>query len=166
MAVLSRLVHTSPLADIIDHTAVGKHLGNWLTAATSKEVRAYIRDNLETLYHPSCTARMAPLSEGGVVNARLKVHGIHGLRIVDASIFPTIISGHTVRSFIFILFFFFRPNHYGALVRRCLTRWRVQLATIPMPASRHGTTDVLLFSSAICERMSYRMVYRPPQRSQ
>lgn len=95
MAILSRVMHTSPLADIIDHTAADRRLGNWLPAASPKEVRAYVRDNVETLYHPACTARMAPLSEGGVVDARLKVHGIHGLRVVDASVFPTIISGHT-----------------------------------------------------------------------
>jgi len=99
MAILSRAMHTSPLADIIDHTTTDKRLGNWLPTASPKEVRAYVRDHLETLYHPACTARMAPLSEGGVVDARLKVYGVHGLRIVDASIFPTIISGHTVRSF-------------------------------------------------------------------
>ncbi|KAH9052988.1 GMC oxidoreductase [Lactarius deliciosus] len=95
MAVLSRIIHTSPLADIIDHTAADKRLGNWLPEANPKEVRAYIRGNVETLYHPTSTARMAPQSEGGVVDTRLRVHGIHGLRIVDASIFPTIISGHT-----------------------------------------------------------------------
>ncbi|KAH8990270.1 GMC oxidoreductase [Lactarius akahatsu] len=95
MAVVSRVIHTSPLADIIDHTAADKRLGNWLPEASPKEVRAYVRGNVETLYHPTSTARMAPQSEGGVVDARLRVHGIHGLRIVDASIFPTIISGHT-----------------------------------------------------------------------
>ncbi|KAH9055222.1 GMC oxidoreductase [Lactarius vividus] len=95
MAVLSRVIHTPPLADIIDHTAADKRLGNWLPEASPKEVRAYVRSNVETLYHPTSTARMAPQSEGGVVDARLRVHGIHGLRIVDASIFPTIISGHT-----------------------------------------------------------------------
>ncbi|KAH9030564.1 GMC oxidoreductase [Lactarius hengduanensis] len=95
MAVLSRVIHTSPLADIIDHTAADKRLGNWLPEASPKEVRAYVRRNVETLYHPTSTARMAPQSEGGVVDARLRVHGIHGLRIVDASVFPTIISGHT-----------------------------------------------------------------------
>ncbi|KAH9041610.1 GMC oxidoreductase [Lactarius pseudohatsudake] len=95
MAILSRVIHTSPLADIIDHTAADKRLGNWLPEASPKEVRTYVRGNVETLYHPTSTARMAPQSEGGVVDARLRVHGIHGLRIVDASIFPTIISGHT-----------------------------------------------------------------------
>jgi hypothetical protein len=110
MAILSRVMYTSPLADIIDHTESDKRMGHWLPSASPKEVRAYIRDHLETLYHPTSTARMAPLSEGGVVDARLKVHGIHGLRIVDASIFPTITSGHTVRSFTFSLLFSVRAT--------------------------------------------------------
>ena len=110
MTVLSRVMYTSPLADIIDHTESDKRLGHWLPSASPKEVRAYIRDHLETLYHPTSTARMAPLSEDGVVDARLKVHGIQGLRIVDASIFPTIISGHTVRLFTFSLSFFVRAT--------------------------------------------------------
>lgn len=110
MAILSRVMHTSPLADIIDHTESDKRMGHWLPTASSKEVRAYIRNHLETLYHPTSTARMAPLSEGGVVDARLKVYGIRGLRIVDASIFPTITSGHTVRSFTFSLLFSVRAT--------------------------------------------------------
>jgi len=40
---------------------------------------------------------MAPLSEGGVVDTHLRVYGIEGLRVVDASIMPTIVSGHTVK---------------------------------------------------------------------
>jgi len=95
MAILSRVMHASPLADIIDHTTPDKRLGNWLPAANQTELRAYMRSHLATLYHPTSTARMAPLSDGGVVDARLRVHGVQSLRIVDASIFPTIISGHT-----------------------------------------------------------------------
>ena len=104
MAILSRVMYTSPVVDIIDHTESDKRLGHWLPAASSKETCAYIRDHLETLYHPTSTARMAPLSEGGVVDARLKVHGIHGLSIVDASIFPTIISGRCVH--LHLVFYF------------------------------------------------------------
>lgn len=66
--------------------------------APDSEVEEHIRKSVETLYHPCCTARMAPLSEGGVVDARLRVHGIEGLRVVDASVFPNIVAGHTVRS--------------------------------------------------------------------
>jgi len=54
-----------------------------------------MRNYLETLYHPTSTARMAPLADSGVVDARLRVHGVQALRVVDASIYPTIISGHT-----------------------------------------------------------------------
>lgn len=39
---------------------------------------------------------MAPREEGGVVDSKLRVYGIKGLRVCDASIFPFIISGHTV----------------------------------------------------------------------
>lgn len=55
-----------------------------------------IRNGVETLYHPCCTARMAPLEDGGVVDTALRVYGIANLRIVDASVFPNITSGHTV----------------------------------------------------------------------
>ncbi len=61
------------------------------------EIAELVKDRLETVYHPTSTCRMAPREEGGVVDAKLKVYGIHGLRVCDASIFPSIISGHTVR---------------------------------------------------------------------
>jgi choline dehydrogenase len=97
MAILTRVMHTAPLADIIDHSATDRRLGHWLPTASPTELRAYVRKYLETLFHPTSTARMAPLSDGGVVDARLRVHGVRALRVVDASIFPTIVSGHTVR---------------------------------------------------------------------
>jgi choline dehydrogenase-like flavoprotein len=98
MAILNRVMHTAPLADIIDHTASDQRLGHWLPTANPTELRAYVRSHLETLFHPTSTARMAPLSDGGVVDGQLRVHGVQSLRVVDASIFPTIISGHTVRA--------------------------------------------------------------------
>lgn len=97
MAILTRVMHTAPLADIIDHSVTDRRLGHWLPTASPTELRAYVRKYLETLFHPTSTARMAPLSDGGVVDARLRVHGVRALRVVDASIFPTIVSGHTVR---------------------------------------------------------------------
>ena len=58
-----------------------------------------IRRKAETLYHPACTCRMAPLDDDGVVDPTLRVHGIPNLRIADASIFPSIVAGHTVSAF-------------------------------------------------------------------
>jgi len=60
------------------------------------EVLAYVRKESETIYHPMCTARMSKDQEDGVVDNRLKVHGVEGLRVVDASIFPTPLACHPV----------------------------------------------------------------------
>jgi choline dehydrogenase len=62
---------------------------------TSDEaITGHIRTYAETLYHPVGTCKMGndPLA---VVDAHLRVHGIAALRVVDASVMPTIIGGHT-----------------------------------------------------------------------
>ncbi|HEV7915744.1 MAG TPA: GMC oxidoreductase, partial [Albitalea sp.] len=49
-----------------------------------------------TIFHPVGTAKMGPAGDpAAVVDARLRVHGVLGLRVVDASIMPTITSGNT-----------------------------------------------------------------------
>jgi choline dehydrogenase-like flavoprotein len=49
-----------------------------------------------TIFHPVGTARMGPAADpAAVVDAQLRVHGIDGLRVIDASIMPTITSGNT-----------------------------------------------------------------------
>lgn len=53
-----------------------------------------IRRNAYSVFHPCGTSRMGPDPRDAVVDARLRVHGIEGLRIADASIFPTIPSGN------------------------------------------------------------------------
>ena len=53
------------------------------------ELRAFARENVSTTFHPSSTCRMGPASEpGSVVDHQGRVHGLTGLRVVDASIFP------------------------------------------------------------------------------
>jgi choline dehydrogenase len=54
-----------------------------------------IRQRASTVFHPVSTCRMGPDPREDVVDSALKVHGIGGLRIVDASIFPTVTSGNT-----------------------------------------------------------------------
>ena len=58
------------------------------------QILAWIRNNSQTAYHPIGTCRMGQ-GPNTVVDERLRVHGIEGLRIADASIFPTMPSGNT-----------------------------------------------------------------------
>lgn len=55
---------------------------------------AYVRQKVETLYHPVGTCKMGQDSQA-VVDERLRVHGVQGLRVVDASIMPTVVGGNT-----------------------------------------------------------------------
>ena len=54
----------------------------------------YIRKNAGTTFHPTSTCMMGG-HEQAVVDAELRVHGIEGLRVIDASIMPTVVSGNT-----------------------------------------------------------------------
>ena len=58
------------------------------------KILQYIRDKAETVYHPVGTCKMG-FDQEAVVDKNLKVHGLKGLRIADASIMPTLISGNT-----------------------------------------------------------------------
>ncbi|KEJ90225.1 GMC family oxidoreductase [Sulfitobacter donghicola] len=53
------------------------------------------RNRASTVYHPTCTCRMGRDDQDSVLDARLRVHGVSGLRVVDASAFPNVTSGNT-----------------------------------------------------------------------
>jgi len=60
------------------------------------ELRTFIRQNVSTMFHPSGTCKMGPASDPlAVVDADARVHGVRGLRVVDASIFPQGPRGNT-----------------------------------------------------------------------
>jgi choline dehydrogenase len=61
---------------------------------TDQEILDWVRADAETALHPSCTARMG-IDEMSVVDpATMKVHGMEGLRVVDASVFPFVTNGN------------------------------------------------------------------------
>ena len=66
------------------------------TTASDEHLEAYIRGNLATTYHPAGTCKMGLSSDPmAVVDERLLVHGVTGLRVADASIMPNLIGGNT-----------------------------------------------------------------------
>ncbi len=69
---------------------------DYLTAnvQTDDEIRAILRQYTDTVYHPIGTCKMG-VDAMAVVAPDLKVHGLQGLRVVDASIMPTLIGGNT-----------------------------------------------------------------------
>ena len=63
---------------------------------TDDDLLEHARNTATTIYHPACTCKMGPVSDSGaVVDHNLKVHGIEGIRVADASIMPEIVSGNT-----------------------------------------------------------------------
>lgn len=72
----------------------GQELPVSATAQTDEEIAQFIRNYGDTIYHPVGSCRMGP-GPLDVVDAQLRVHGIQGLRVVDASVMPRIVGGNT-----------------------------------------------------------------------
>ena len=83
------LFSTSPLSDV-----VGEEIGPGPECQSDKDMVDWIKNNAETTYHPVGTCKMGS-DNFAVVDEELKVHGIKGLRVADASIMPTLTSGNT-----------------------------------------------------------------------
>ncbi|MDD2844336.1 MAG: choline dehydrogenase [Rhodoferax sp.] len=72
----------------------GRELSVTASARNDDEIAQAIRNLADTIYHPVGSCRMGP-GDLDVVDAELRVHGLQGLRVVDASIMPRIVSGNT-----------------------------------------------------------------------
>ena len=62
---------------------------------TDEEILEFVRDNAVTGYHPTCTCKMGPRDDLSVVDPELRVYGVEGLRVIDASVMPRVTSGNT-----------------------------------------------------------------------
>ncbi|HUA73897.1 MAG TPA: GMC family oxidoreductase N-terminal domain-containing protein [Solirubrobacteraceae bacterium] len=90
MELARRIARESPLAEVIL-----KELKPGAGVADRAELEADLRRRMDLLYHPVGTARMSDTHPEAVVDSQLRVHGLQGLRVIDASVFPVIPGGNT-----------------------------------------------------------------------
>ena len=86
----ARLIMNQPALDAMNggETSPGKEV------STDEEILEWVRKDAETALHPSCTAKMGTDSMAVVNPENMKVHGVDGLRVVDASVFPFVTNGN------------------------------------------------------------------------
>ncbi len=85
-----RLITTAALDRLVE-SAMGDDLRQMDDAAILED----FRQRCGTVFHPVGTCRMGTDADRSVVDSRLRVHGVAGLRVVDASVFPNVTSGNT-----------------------------------------------------------------------
>ncbi len=91
------LAGTKKLRQILESPALAKYRHKELYMADARsdaDIEQHIRSRADTVYHPVSTCIMGK-GKGAVVDSRLKVHGLENLRVVDASVMPTLIGGNT-----------------------------------------------------------------------
>jgi choline dehydrogenase len=71
----------------------GDELSPGSTTQSDADIDAFLTGAVETAYHPSCSCKMGSDSQS-VVDGNCRVRGLHGLRIADSSIMPSIVSGN------------------------------------------------------------------------
>lgn len=88
---MQAILESEPLAEITD-----KKMLYTVEPGNLKQLEVDIRNRADTQYHPVGTCKMGVSSDPlAVVDSELKLYGINGLRVVDASIMPTLVSGNT-----------------------------------------------------------------------
>lgn len=89
MKLAHELAHTQAFASLL-----GPEIEPYTWKRSDAEIVEMIRQSAETIYHPAGTCKMGN-DTMAVVDAQLRVRGIEGLRVVDASIMPTVVGGNT-----------------------------------------------------------------------
>lgn len=89
MALIRRLSATAPLRHLIE-----EEVTPGLNTQSDEALMAYFKAHCGSIYHLCGTCAMGPEAHSSVVDARLRVHGVQGLRVIDASVFPNITSGN------------------------------------------------------------------------
>jgi choline dehydrogenase-like flavoprotein len=90
MRMAREIAAQAPMKEIVvRELKPGSHVGE------RAELEADLRRRLMLIYHPVGTCRMSEAGEDAVVDSELRVHGVEGLRVVDASIMPVIPGGNT-----------------------------------------------------------------------
>ncbi|MEP7106368.1 MAG: GMC family oxidoreductase N-terminal domain-containing protein [Ferruginibacter sp.] len=92
LIAIKRAIAVTEAGPLKQYNPTGVHLP--AKPFTDERLKTHIRKNLETLYHPVGTCKMGK-DAMAVVNENLQLKGILGLRVADASVMPTIISGNT-----------------------------------------------------------------------
>jgi len=85
-----RIMAQSPIRELIDY-----ELSPCAEAKTDEELAHYVRGHFTTLFHPTSTCRMGMDRLSVTDPATMKVHGLEGIYVVDASAIPIIVSGNT-----------------------------------------------------------------------
>ena len=92
MMALEQIIATEPLASLVKPGGQRLPLGSDL--GTLEQAKEHCKRNLRSTSHPCGTCAMLPEDKGGVVDTHLKVYGVRGLRVVDASVFPMVPRGN------------------------------------------------------------------------
>lgn len=84
-----KIAATSPLKDVL-----GDEVSPGSTVTSDDAIDTFVAGDIATEFHPANTLAMLPQSQGGVVDAKLKIYGLKNVRVVDASIFPLQFAAH------------------------------------------------------------------------
>lgn len=74
---------------------IAREIGPGAAVVSDTDLEGYVRNTAVTAHHPCGTCHMGPASDAtAVVDSELRVHGVDGLRVVDASVFPDLVGGN------------------------------------------------------------------------